>query len=79
MKNDKNKIKRGDLVRVTPYGKAIGKVLNVSSDVLGNPIASIIFSDNDRVEVMSLKWLELFRAGSVWDIIDCSNKEVNHG
>ena len=73
MKNDKNKIKRGDLVRVVSNKTAVGKVLNVSSDALGNPIASILFSDSDRVEVMSLKWLEIFKAGSVWDII---NKEI---
>ena len=71
----KHNIKRGDLVRVTPHGKAVGKVLNVSSDILGNPIASVLFSDNDRVEVMSLKWLELFEADSVWDII---NRDVTN-
>ncbi len=71
----KQSIKRGDLVRVTPYGKAIGKVLNVSSDAMGIPIASIIFSDNDRVEVMALKWLEIFEADSVWDII---NRDVTN-
>ena len=71
----KHNIKRGDLVRVVFYKEAVGKVLNVSSDALGNPIASILFSDSDRVEVLSLKWLEFFEADSVWDII---NKEISN-
>ena len=54
----KHDIKRGDWVRVVSNKTARGKVLNLSSDALGMPIASVLFSDHDRVEVISLNWLK---------------------
>jgi hypothetical protein len=50
--------KRGDKVRLIMAGQPIGKVLNISTDALNNPIASVHWLDNGRVEVMSLSWLK---------------------
>jgi len=76
MKNDKSKIKRGDVVRLTKTRRSlgrcrpVGKVLNVSSDAQDNPIASVHWADNDRVEVLSLAWLEIFEPVGAWEISD---------
>jgi len=76
MENNKSKVKRGDIVRLTKTRRSggrcrpVGKVLNVSSDAQDNPVASVHWADNDRVEVLSLAWLEIFEPVGAWEIIN---------
>tara|TARA_A100001015_G_scaffold273723_1_gene329466 strand:- start:1161 stop:1400 length:240 start_codon:yes stop_codon:yes gene_type:complete len=72
---EKQRIKSGDLVALRPAhpGRTglipMGKVLNVATGINSTPVASVIWSDNDRVEAIPTSWLEVRDISSVWEVV----------